>query len=105
MNPILSTLWTDAWLGLAAGGIAVASLPWLDRNNSLHRMVVCVVAIVLMWRYMAWPFFGSLPELGLPPYKFAGITFAVTELLSMLSTTMSMIFPIRTRDRTPEVES
>ena len=105
MNPILSTLWTDAWLGLAAGGIAVASLPWLDRNNSLHRMVVCVVAIVLMWRYMAWRFFGSLPELGFTLDYFTGITFAGTELLSMLSTTMSMFFLIRTRDRTPEVES
>jgi cellulose synthase (UDP-forming) len=105
MNPILSTLSAGAWSGIAAGLIAVASLGWLDRRNPIHRLAVCSLAIFLMWRYMAWRVFGSLPEIGFTPDYALGVVFVAVETLSMISTTMSLFFLTRIRDRTPDVEA
>jgi cellulose synthase (UDP-forming) len=105
MNLIAASLLADAWLGIAAGGIAIASLVWLDRNNTLHRTIVCSIAIFLMWRYMTWRLFSSLPELGLTLDYCVGITFASVELLSMLSATMSLFLLTRSRNRTQDVEA
>jgi cellulose synthase (UDP-forming) len=105
MIPFAANLLTDAWLGIAAGGIAIASLVWLDRNNALHRTIVCSIAIFLMWRYMSWRLFSSLPEPGLTLDYFVGITFASVEMLSMLSATMSLFFLTKIRNRTPDVEA
>jgi cellulose synthase (UDP-forming) len=105
MNPAFPLMLADAWLGIAAGGIAIASLLWLDRDNALHRTVVCGIAIILMWRYMSWRLFSSLPELGLTLDYCVGVTFVSVELLSMLSTTMTLFFLTRIRSRTPDVEA
>jgi cellulose synthase (UDP-forming) len=105
MNPILSTLTAGAWSGIAAGLIAVASLGWLDRRNAIHRLLVCSLAIFLMWRYMAWRVFGSLPEIGFTPDFALGVVFVAVEMLSMISTTMSLFFLTRIRDRTADVEA
>jgi cellulose synthase (UDP-forming) len=105
MNPILSTLTAGAWPGIAAGLIAVASLGWLDRGNAMHRLIVCSLAIVLMWRYMAWRVFSSLPEMGFTLDYAVGIIFVSVEMLSMVSTTLSLCFLTRIRNRTPDVEA
>lgn len=105
MNPVASTFLANAWLGIAAGGIAIASLVWLDRNNAMHRTIVCSIAIILMWRYMTWRIFTSLPEMAPTLDYGVGITFVTVEMLSMLSTTMSLFFLTRIRDRTADVEA
>ncbi|HEY1154542.1 MAG TPA: hypothetical protein VGE73_11860, partial [Pseudolabrys sp.] len=105
MIDALVSIFANAWPGIAAGGLAIASLAWLDRDNSLHRMIVCSVAIILMWRYMAWRISGSLPEPGLTLDFAVGVIFVLIEMLSMLSTTMSLFFLTRIRNRTPEVEA
>jgi len=105
MNLVFPNLLADAWLGIAFGSIAIASLVWLDRNNALHRTIVCSVAIILMWRYMIWRLFGSLPEQGLTLDYCVGVIFVSGEVLSMLSTTMSLFFLTKIRNRTPDVEA
>jgi len=105
MNLVFPNLLADAWLGIAAGSVAIASLVWLDRNNALHRTIVCSFAILLMWRYMIWRLFGSLPEQGLTLDYCVGIIFVSGEVLSMLSTTMSLFFLTKIRNRTPDVEA
>ena len=105
MNLVFPNLLADAWLGIAAGSVAIASLVWLDRNNALHRTIVCSIAILLMWRYMIWRLFGSLPEQGLTLDYCVGIIFVSGEVLSMLSTTMSLFFLTKIRNRTPDVEA
>jgi cellulose synthase (UDP-forming) len=105
MNPVFSTLLTNAWLGIAAGCIAIASLVWLDRNNAVHRTIVVGIAIILMWRYMTWRIFTSLPEMALTLDYGVGITFVSVELLSMLSTTISLFFLTKIRNRTADVEA
>src|SRR5437763_224996 len=105
MNLVFPNLLADAWLGIAAGSVAIASLVWLDRNNALHRTIVSGVAIFLMWRYMIWRLFGSLPEQSLTLDYCVGIIFVSGEVLSMLSTTMSLFFLTKIRNRTPDVEA
>jgi cellulose synthase (UDP-forming) len=105
MNLVSANLLVDAWPGIAAGGIAIASLVWLDRNNALHRAIVCGIAILLMGRYMGWRLSSSLPEPGLSLDYFAGVTFASVESLSMLSTAMTLFFLTRIRNRTKDVEA
>ena len=105
MNLVFPNLLADAWLGIAAGSVAIASLVWLDRSNALHRTMVCSIAILLMWRYMIWRLFGSLPEQGLTLDYCVGIIFVSGEVLSMLSTTMSLFFLTKIRNRTPDVEA
>ena len=105
MNLVSPNLLADAWLGIAAGGIALASVVWLDRNNALHRTIVCSFAILLMWRYMAWRLFASLPEPGLTLDYGAGIIFGSVECLSTLSMTITLFFMTRFRNRTPDVEA
>jgi cellulose synthase (UDP-forming) len=105
MNSAFSTLLVNAWLGIAAGCFAIALLGWLDRNNAVHRAIVCGIAIILMWRYMAWRIFASLPEMNLTLDYFVGIMFVSVEMLSMLSTTMSLFFLTRIRKRTADVEA
>jgi cellulose synthase (UDP-forming) len=105
MDLVSTNFLADAWLGLAAGGIAIASLVWLDRNNTLHRTIVCSIAVLLMWRYMTWRLFSSLPEPGLTVDYCVGVTFVSVELLSMLSATMTLFCLTKSRNRTPEVEA
>jgi cellulose synthase (UDP-forming) len=93
------------WPGIAAGLIAIGSLIWLDRRNAIHRTIVCAVATFLMWRYMSWRILDSLPPAGLTFDYAVGVTFVGVEALSMLSTTISLFFLTRIRDRTPEVEA
>jgi cellulose synthase (UDP-forming) len=93
------------WPGIAAGLITVGSLVWLDRRNAVHRSIVCIVAIALMWRYMLWRIFGSLPPSGVTLDFAVGVIFVAVESLSMLSTTMSLFFLTRIRNRTPDVEA
>jgi cellulose synthase (UDP-forming) len=105
MNPAFPLLLADAWPGIAAGGIAIASLLWLDRDNALHRTVVSGIAVILMWRYMTWRLFSSLPEPGLTLDYCVGLTFVSVELLAMLSTTSALFFLTKIRNRTPDVEA
>lgn len=105
MNPIVSTLLAGAWSGIALGFVTAAVLLWLDRSKSSHRAIVTVIAVVLMWRYMAWRVTGSLPPAGFTLDFAAGVIFLGVEMLSMISTSLSLFFLTRTRDRTPDVEA
>jgi len=104
MNALLMPL-ADAWLSIAAGAVAIGLLVWLDRNNAVHRAFVCGVAIILILRYMSWRIFASLPEMGFTLDYGVGVTFVVVETLSMLSTTASLFFLTKIRNRSADVEA
>lgn len=105
MSPIVSTLLAGTWTGIGLGLITAAALLWLDRTKSWHRAVVTVVAVFLMWRYMAWRVTDSLPPAGMTLDFAAGVIFITVEMLSMVSTSLSMFFLTRTRDRSGDVEA
>lgn len=75
-----------------------------DRHSTLSRAIVTGLCLVLMWRYMTWRLTQTLPPVDLTADFVVGITFASVEALSLLGSTLSMIFLIRTRDRTQDVE-
>ncbi len=90
--------------GLALVLIAMAVLPWLDRNNTVARTGAIAVCLVLAWRYMLWRILDTLPPVGLTLDFGLGVLFTAVEFMSMLGSSLALFFLTRTRDRTHEVE-
>ena len=97
--------WDAMVPALVMGLIAVGVLPWLDRNNTLARTLAVGVCLFLGWRYMFWRITETLPPLSEPLDFSVGAMFTLVELLSMLGTTLALIFLTRTKDRTPEADA
>jgi cellulose synthase/poly-beta-1,6-N-acetylglucosamine synthase-like glycosyltransferase len=96
--------WEAFQPGLVLGLLAIALLPWLNRDNTIARTVAISVCLLLAWRYMLWRIMYTLPPAG-PTLDFGvGLLFIAVEMLSMLGATVASVFLIRTRDRTPDVE-
>jgi len=93
----------DAFLpGLVLLGLAVAILPWVDRNNPIARFIALAVCIVLAWQYMLWRIFYTIPPISSRADFLAGVLFTGVEALSMTGATASLVFLTRVRDRTAE---
>jgi cellulose synthase (UDP-forming) len=105
MSPIGTTLAEGVWPGLIAAGFILASLAWLRRESPLTRAIVVGFAIFLIWRYMLWRVTDTLPPIGLTADWVAGVLFVGVEGLSLVSTTISMFFLTRIKNRTAEVEA
>ena len=97
--------WDAMIPALVVGLIAVAVLPWLDRNNTLARTLAVGVCLFLGWRYMFWRISETLPPLSEPLDLSVGVAFTLIEMLSMLGTTLALIFLTRTKDRTAEADA
>ena len=96
--------WEAFQPGLVLGLLAIALLPWLNRDNTIARTVAISVCLLLAWRYMLWRIMYTLPPAG-PTLDFGvGLLFITVEMLSMLGATVASVFLIRTRDRAPDVE-
>ena len=96
--------WEAFQPGLVLGLLAIAVLPWLNRDNTIARAVAISLCLLLAWRYMLWRVMDTLPPAG-PTLDFGvGLLFIAVEMLSMLGATVASVFLIRTRDRTPDVE-
>jgi cellulose synthase (UDP-forming) len=104
MSPIATRILEGAWPGLIAAGFVLALLPWLRRESEVSRTIVVGIGIALMWRYMAWRLLETLPPFGLTADCIAGIVFATTELLSLLSMTLCLFFLTRIKSRSADVE-
>ena len=97
--------WEAFQPGIVLGLLAIAILPWLNRDNTTARTVALGVCILLGWRYMLWRIIETLPPVGLTADFALGVVFTTVEMLSMLGTTVALIFLTRTRDRTAEADS
>ncbi len=97
--------WDAFQPGLALGLLAIALLPWLNRDNTVARTVALAVCIFLGWRYMLWRIMETLPPFGLTPDFALGVFFTAVEMLSMLGTTVALVFLTRTCNRTAEADS
>lgn len=96
--------WEAFQPGIVLGLLAIAILPWLNRDNTTARTVALGVCILLGWRYMLWRIIETLPPVGLTADFALGVVFTTVEMLSMLGTTVALIFLTRTRDRTAEAD-
>lgn len=96
--------WEALLPGLTVVFLALAILPWLDRENSWARTGTIGVCILVSWRYLLWRIGYTLPPAGLTLDFAAGIIFLVVESLAMVGGTLSMLFLTRTSDRSREVK-
>lgn len=84
--------------------VALAILPWVNRNNTLVRTAAITLCLVLGWRYMLWRIFETIPSANNPIDFLTGTIFVAVEAIAMLGTTASQIFLTRTRNRTAEAD-
>jgi len=98
------TYWEAFLPGLVIALLAVAVLPWLNRDNTLVRGCAIGVCLAMSWRYILWRVLDTVPPAGLTWDFAAGTLFTAVEALSILGATTSLIFLTRTRDRSPEAD-
>ena len=90
--------------GILVIGAAWVVLPWLRPDDERARAAMVAVMIALMWRYMLWRWFATLPSAGLT-FDFAvGAIFALVETLMMCGSTVSLVFLARLGDRTADAD-
>jgi cellulose synthase (UDP-forming) len=104
MSAIGTVIGQASWPATLAAGTCLAVLPWVRRDNFVTRSVISCLVVLLMWRYMVWRWTSTLPEPGLTADFLVGLTFIVVETLALLSTTISLIFLTRTRNRSGDVD-
>jgi len=84
--------------------LAIAILPWLDRNKTAARTAAIALCLFLAWRYMTWRITSTLPPVGLTLDFALGFVFTAVEFAAMVGASISFFFLTRTRNRTAEVE-
>jgi cellulose synthase (UDP-forming) len=90
--------------GILVVGAAWVLLPWLRPDDERARAAMVAVMIALMWRYMLWRWFATLPSVG-QTFDFAvGAIFAFIETLMMCGSTVSLVFLARLSDRTTDAD-
>ena len=105
MSSVASMSYWDAFLpGVVIAALAIAILPWVDRNNSLVRFSALGICVALSWRYILWRLFDTVPPLDEPLNFVIGAAFVAIEALSTAGTTLTELFLTRVRDRTTEVD-
>jgi cellulose synthase (UDP-forming) len=105
MSPVASMSYWDACVpGIVIAALAIAILPWVDRNNSGVRFCALGVCVVLSWRYVLWRIFDTVPPIDEPVNFIIGSAFTAIEALSMAGTTLTELFLTRVRNRTAEAD-
>jgi cellulose synthase (UDP-forming) len=98
------TFWDAILPGLLIGLVAIAVLPWLNRDHVIARGAIIGACLAIMWRYLFWRIFHTLPPIGFSADFAVGIVFLVVEVLCVTGTTISLIVLTRTRSRTPDAD-
>jgi cellulose synthase (UDP-forming) len=105
MTPAVGIGYWDAFLpSLVILLVAIAVLPWVNRNNTIVRTSAIVICLMLAWRYMLWRIFETIPSPQNPVDFAAGAIFTAVEALALLGATASQIFLTRTRNRTADAD-
>ncbi len=95
----------DALLpALVVALLAIAILPWVNRNNTLIRAAAILFGIALGWRYMSWRIFDTIPSADRPVDFLTGVIFTTVEALTMVGATASQLFLTRTRNRSADAD-
>lgn len=95
----------DAMLpGIMLAALVAACLPWLDRNNTIVRTLAIGLCIVVMWRYLIWRAGYTMPPIDNPVEFAIGLLFVVVEALSLIGSTISLIWMTRIRSRSADAD-
>jgi cellulose synthase (UDP-forming) len=90
--------------GILVIGALLVALPWLSPRDERARTVMVVVLVVLMWRYMFWRWFSTLPAPELSLDFVVGTMFVLIETLAVLGSTINLMFVSRLKDRSPDAD-
>jgi cellulose synthase (UDP-forming) len=102
---LLASAVESCWPAAVVAGAGFATLPWLKRDNTIARAVVVAVVLALMWRYLLWRWFSTLPPFGLTLDTLVALVFIFVETAALIGATISFFFLSRVRDRSAEVEA
>ena len=105
MSPVATMSYWDACVpSMVIAALALAILPWVDRNSPVVRFCALGVCIILSWRYVFWRIFDTIPPIDEPVNFIIGFVFIAIEALSMAGTTLTELFLTRVRNRTGEAD-
>jgi cellulose synthase (UDP-forming) len=104
MNPTTNILIEVLAPGVLVLGAALVVLPWLRPREERARVAMVVVVIVLMWRYMLWRWTSTLPPLAFSLDCVVGLIFVSIETLAIVGSTISLVFLVRLKSRSADVE-
>lgn len=86
-------------------GLALLVLPLARRDNPVLRAILCIVAILLAWRYMAWRISETVPEPGWTFDAVAGWALVLLEAGTLVSSSIVFTLLTRRRDRSAEADA
>jgi cellulose synthase (UDP-forming) len=91
--------------GLIALGFCVAILPWLRREHFAARSLMAGIGLLLLVRYFEYRVTSTIAPIGWTADFVVGSLLLIAEAASLAAAALSLVFLIRTIDRTPEVEA
>ena len=100
----IAAILDNIWPGIAAGALAVAIVPWLDRESRVARTGLVAVSIALIARYVVWRGLSTLPPAGFTLDFIAGLIFYGVEAVTLIGAVINLVFLSRVSNRTPDVE-
>ena len=104
MSPAASILLEALGPSFLVLGALLVALPWLDPRDERVRSVMVVVLVVLLWRYMFWRWFSTLPAPAISLDFAVGLLFVMIETLAVVGSTINLMFASRLSDRSAEVD-
>lgn len=90
---------------LATLGVCLLMMATLNREWRLARIAMMAISMTLLTRYLVWRVSSTLPPLSDPLDFTVGIIFLIAEGATIVASVISLLFMMRTRERTSEVEA
>lgn len=84
--------------------VALAVLPWANRDKTIVRALALGICVFFAWRYMAWRLFYTIPSVEHPLNSILGVVFTGVECLSLVGTTLTNLFLSRITSRVSEAD-
>lgn len=81
---------------------AGSALPWIAPTSPWPRALLCLVSVVLQWRYASWRLCCTVPAASLSLETVVAWGFALLEMVTVISATLAILILARTRDRSAE---
>lgn len=90
--------------GLTAFALCILLTALTSRDWKPARLLVAGISVLLMLGYLSWRLTSTLPPVSATLDFVVGIVFLFGEALTVIASILSMMFLMRERNRTPEVD-
>jgi cellulose synthase (UDP-forming) len=95
---------SDLALSAIVIGMALCIMPQLRPDNRWARPVLLAATAFLAWRYVAWRFTETIPQLAFEPGAIAAWSFFALEALTVASSTLAFLILSRSASRSAEAD-